>query len=111
MKAIMQIPPLHNKRSMQSFFDKVNFVRKFVSDFVEIVKPLQRMIKKDMQFKWTYVEKEAFKNIKATMENTPPLQSPDFTRDFLVYTFSFDHSLAAVLTQKDQQGNDYPIHS
>jgi hypothetical protein len=41
-KAIMQIPPPHNKKSMQSFFGKINFVRRFVPDFVEIVKPLQR---------------------------------------------------------------------
>jgi len=45
-KAIMQIPPPHNKNSMQSFFGKINFVRRFVLDFAEIVKPLQWMIKK-----------------------------------------------------------------
>jgi hypothetical protein len=26
-----------------------------------------------------------------------------------LYTFSSDHSLASVLTQKDQQGNEFPI--
>jgi hypothetical protein len=41
-KAILQISPLHNKRSMQSFFDIINFVRRFVPDFAEIVKPLQK---------------------------------------------------------------------
>jgi hypothetical protein len=52
---------------MQSFFGKINFVRRFVPDFVEIVKPLQQMIKKDIQFKWTSVEKEAFEKIKASI--------------------------------------------
>jgi hypothetical protein len=52
-------------------FWKINFVRRFVPDFVEIVKPLQQMIKKDVQFKWTSVEKEAFENIKATIVAAP----------------------------------------
>jgi hypothetical protein len=58
---------------MQSFFGRINFVRRFVPYFVDIVKPLQRMIKKDIQFKWTPVEKEAFKNIKASIVVAPSL--------------------------------------
>jgi hypothetical protein len=58
-KAILQIPPPHNKRSMQSFFRRINFVKRFVPYIVEIVKALQKMIKKDVQFKQTPLEKEA----------------------------------------------------
>jgi hypothetical protein len=108
-KSILQIAPPHSKRSMQSFFDRINFVRRFVPYFAEIVKPLQKMIKKDMQFKWTPLEKEAFENIKTAIANAPSLQSPDFSKDFLLYTFTSDHSLAAVLTQKDEQGDEYPV--
>jgi hypothetical protein len=67
------------------------------------------MIKKYVQFKWTSIEKEAFENIKATIAVAPSLQSPYFTKDFLLYTFASDHSLATVLTQKDEQGNEFPI--
>jgi hypothetical protein len=37
---------------MQSFFGQINFVRKFTPDFVETIKPLQKMIRKDVEFKW-----------------------------------------------------------
>jgi hypothetical protein len=37
---------------MQSFFGKINFVRKFTPNFVETIKPLQKMIYKDVEFKW-----------------------------------------------------------
>jgi hypothetical protein len=76
-------------------------MRIFVPDFSKTVKPLQQMIKKDIQFKWTYVEKEAFEKIKDTIAATPTLQSPNFTKKFLLYTFASNHSLAIVLTQKD----------
>jgi hypothetical protein len=108
-KAILKISPPHRKRAMQSFFDTINFVIRFVSYFVEIVKPLQKMIKRYMQFKWTPLEKESFENIKTIIANVPCLRSPDLSKDFLLYTFSSDHSLAVVLTQKDEQGYEYPI--
>jgi len=40
-KAIAKIPPPRNKKTMQSFLGKINFVRRFVPNFVETVKPLQ----------------------------------------------------------------------
>jgi hypothetical protein len=52
MKAISQLSLPHKKKAMQSFFGKINFVRKFTLDFVETIKPLQKMIHKDVEFKW-----------------------------------------------------------
>ena len=37
IKAIKQIPLTHNKKGMQSFMGTINFVRRFVPDFVEIL--------------------------------------------------------------------------
>jgi hypothetical protein len=63
-EVIAKIPPPHNKKSMQSFLGKINFVRRFIPSFVETVKPLQDMIKKNAQFSWGSKEKEAFDKIK-----------------------------------------------
>jgi len=51
-------------------------VRIFISEFREIVKPLQQMIKKDVKLKWTFVEKELFEKVKVSIVATPTLQSP-----------------------------------
>ena len=51
IEAIKAIVLPHNKKFMQSFLGKINFVRRVISDFVQIVKPLQEMIKKDFNFK------------------------------------------------------------
>ena len=61
IESIKAIVLPHNKKAMQSFLGKINFVRRFISDFAEIVKPLQEMIKKDSTFKWTKERKEVFK--------------------------------------------------
>jgi hypothetical protein len=52
IRAIAQLSLPHNKKAMQSFFGQINFVRKFTPDFMEIIKPLQKMICKDTEFKW-----------------------------------------------------------
>ena len=35
--------------------------------------------------------------------------SPDFNRDFILYTFSAENSYAVVLTQKNDEGFEVPI--
>ena len=40
IKVISEIPLPHNKKSMQSFLGQINFVRRFVPDFAQIVLPL-----------------------------------------------------------------------
>jgi len=56
------------------------------------------MIKKDAQFKWKYVEKEAFEKVKPAISAAPTLQSPNFSREILLNNFTSNHSLAVVLT-------------
>jgi hypothetical protein len=94
----MRIPSSHRKKLLQYFFGKINFVIRFDPDFAKISKPLQRMIKKDVQFKWASVEKEAFEYIKEAIVTAPYLRIPHFTNELLLYTFVFDHSLAVILT-------------
>ena len=94
---------------MQYFLGKINFVRKFISDFAQIVKPLQGMIKKNAMFQWNLLERESFNKIKQAIAEAPSLQSPDFGKDFILYNFATDSSLAAVRTQKDGNNDERPI--
>ena len=84
-------------------------MRKFTSDFAEIIKPLQKMIRKNAKFKWDDEWKYAFGNIKTAISRAPVLRSPDFNRDFFLYTFTSDQSLVAVLTQKNDDNNEAPV--
>jgi hypothetical protein len=63
-EAISKIHPPHNKNSMQSFLEKINFVRRFVLSFDETFKPIQEMIKKDAKFKWVLKRNPSFEKIK-----------------------------------------------
>jgi hypothetical protein len=109
VEAIMAIVLPHNKKAMQSFLGKIKFVRRFISDFAEIVKPLQEMIKKDSNFKWSKERKEAFDKIKEAIVEAPTLQSPNFDSEFILYTFASDHSIVVVLTKKNEDGEEFQV--
>ena len=99
----------HNKKAMQYFLGKINFVRIFISDFMEIVKPLQAMIKKYFNFKWTKERRKAFDKIKEAIVEAPTLQSLNFDNEFILYTFASDHLIVVVLTQKNEEGEELTV--
>ena len=99
----------HNRKSMQSFMGTIKKIRTFVPNFAQTVKPFQQMVKQSVQFKWTAIEKVSFKDIKAAIAQAPSLRSPEFEKDFILYTFASDNSLVVVLTQKGEFRDEYPI--
>jgi len=95
---------------MHSLLGKINFLRKFILDFVQFVKPLQNMIKKDLVFKWNKEENDSFYLIKIPIVEAPSLSSLNFMRDFILYTFASNLSLVIVFMQKDNNNEERPIY-
>lgn len=58
---------------MQSFLGKINFLQEFISDYAQMVKPTQDMIKKDVFYSWGKKEKNAFIRIKQAIVDAPGL--------------------------------------
>jgi hypothetical protein len=108
-QAIANLPPPSSKKAMQSFLGKINFVRRFVPSFSEMVRPLQNLIKKDVLYKWGSQENQDFDSIRKSIIEAPSLMSPDFSQDFTLYTFASDRSYVVVLTQKNVESNEIPI--
>jgi hypothetical protein len=108
-QVILKLLPPTSKKSMQSFLGQINFVRRFVPSFSEMVRPLQNLIKKDAQYHWGPLENQDFNAIKRAIIDAPSLMSPDFSQDFTLYTFPSDRSYTAVLTQKNPENNEVPI--
>jgi hypothetical protein len=52
---------------------------------------------------------QAILDIKRALTKTPVLTSPKFDRDFIIFSFASEHTIAVVLLQKDDQGCEKPI--
>ena len=87
VKAILKISIPRNKKQIQSFIGKINFLRWFIPNFAEIVKQITKMLKKDQDVKWTPEAKLSFEKIKQALTEAPVLVRPDFSKDFITFFF------------------------
>ena len=104
--AIQKIECPRNKKEIQSFLGTVNFLRKFVSNFAEILREVTNMLKKENQVKWTAKAKQSFQMVKDVISKAPVLASPDCSKYFYVFSFASEFTIAGVLLQKNCEGNE-----
>jgi hypothetical protein len=109
VEAIETINIPRNVKEIQSFLGKIIFLRRFIPNFAEIVKLITNMLKKNNEVKWTAEAKASFACIKKVISEAPVLESPDYLKDFLIFSFASEHTLAAVLLQKNEEGFKQPI--
>jgi hypothetical protein len=94
---------------LQSFVGQINFIRRFVPNFVEFFKPINKLLNKDAHFEWKSEGDFSFQHIKEEITVTPVLGSPIFLKDFIIFYFSSKDTIAVVLLQKNDQGDEKPI--
>ena len=100
---IKQIDFLHNKKEIQAFNGKMNFLCRFIPNLVEHLCELTNMLKKDTIVKWIEDAMKYSNLVRLALTIDPVLISPDYTHDFIIFSFISEHTLAVVLTQKKDQ--------
>jgi hypothetical protein len=73
------------------------------------MKPIYKLLKKDVKFEWNEESKQAFESIKDAICEAPVLISPDYDKDFQIFSFASEDTIVGVLPQKNDQGHDQPI--
>jgi hypothetical protein len=67
------------------------------------------MLRKGNEIKWTTYAKHSFEEVKESLTKSHVLISPDFAKDFIVFSFASEHTIAGVLMQKNDQNQEQPI--
>ena len=88
---------------------KINFVRRFIPNFSELVKHITYMLKKDAEIKWTDQERSSLEDIKKAIMEAPTLISLDYTKSFYIFSFASYDIVATVPLQNYNEGLDHPI--
>ena len=109
LKGIKGWPILTTVKEVQSFLGFGNFYRKFIHKYLEIVKPLNDLLKKDKPFIWTEECQKALENLKTRFTAEPVLQMPDQTQPFQIEADTSKYATGAVLTQTDVNGDRHPV--
>lgn len=109
VKAISHISIPRNKKEVQVFLGRINFLRRFISNYAEIVKGITEMLKKENEVKWSPNCQESFSRINIAFTEALVLVSPDYSIPFYIFSFASPHTIAAVLLQKNNEGHEQPI--
>ncbi|XP_037528627.1 uncharacterized protein LOC119405871 [Rhipicephalus sanguineus] len=97
------------KKALQSFVGLTGYYRKFIANYAEITKPLTDLTRKGQSntIAWGPSQEEAFTILKNKLGDTPILQAPNMTKEFVLRTDASTTSLGAVLLQL---GEDQVLH-
>jgi hypothetical protein len=109
VEAIQRLSLPRSKKDIQSLLGKINFVRRFVPNFVELVKHITCMMKKGSEIKWTENARNSFQYIKQAIMESLTLISLDYSKIFYVFSFASYDTVATVLLQKDDDNLDHPV--
>ena len=64
VEAIVNLPPPHTIRKIQSLQGKSNFLRHFLMNYAKITKGFMRLLKQDTPFVWDEIAQLAFEELK-----------------------------------------------
>ena len=109
VQAINAIPPPHDIPSLQSFFGKINFVRRVILNLPELAKPLNALLKKNVKFVWDKKCDISFSKLKKAISTSPVLSWSDYNKDFMIYSYASEDTIATVLLQKNNENHKQPI--
>src|SRR2546421_3442906 len=75
-----------NLTTLRGVLGLFSYYRKFVKNFTRIAKPMNELLKKDNEFKWTEKQQEAFETLKRKLIEYPILGYPDYEKSFILIT-------------------------
>src|ERR1051325_10896018 len=103
----LKIP--NNLTELRSILGLCSYYRRFVKNFSKTVKPLNKLLKKNIKYKWTQEQQKALDTLKQKLIDYPILIQPDFEKPFILAVDASGYALGAVLSQLNEEGNEAMI--
>ena len=102
-RAMKDFPKPKNADEVRRFVAFANYYRKFIPIFASIALPLNKLLKKDVEFNFNNDCENAFEIIKQILISPEILQFPDFEKEFILRTDASGFALGAVLSNHDDK--------
>lgn len=69
-------------------------------NLAEHLREMTNMLIKDNEVKWSKETHMSFHSVKFSLTTAPVLISPNYTNDFIIFSFASEHTTATILMQK-----------
>ena len=88
-------------KTVQQFTGLTNHFRDFIPNYASIVRPIDRLKRKDEPFVWSAECEKAFQTLVTIITSDPILALPDWTLEFELCTDASNYGCGGILYQKD----------
>ena len=100
IEAIIQYPVPTTRKSLMRFLGMASYYRRFCKNFSSVASPLTALTSSKVKFLWTDECNVSFEQLKSLLCSNPVLQSPDFSRPFVLQVDACDTGAGGVLLQE-----------
>ena len=104
VKAIINLPPPTDVRSLRRLIGMVQFCSKFVDHLNVVLAPLYELLKNKTRFVWSSQCQKAFEQLKSIMSTAPILYSPTTSDKFILETDASTIGLGGCLKAVNDRG-------
>ncbi|CAD7081693.1 unnamed protein product [Hermetia illucens] len=96
----LEIAP--NYRELKSFLGLTGYYRRFVNNYAEIVEPLNKLLRKNVEYIWT-------KEFQIRFENIKEIPKENKNKKFIFTIDASNNGIGAVLSQENDTNRERPI--
>ena len=105
-QAIVELPEPTCLKQLQSFLGGINYYSKFIPNMADIAKPLYQLIEKEVSWKWTQKEQDAFDVLKSSIITAPVLTRYGAKLPLKVACDASQYGLGAVISHVYTDGQE-----
>ena len=109
VKAVLEAPLPTNVQQLRSFLSLVNYYSKFLPNLATMIKPLNRLLEKNVKWEWSSECDAAVKVVKQKLVSAKVLVHFDPSLPITLATDASAYGLGAVLSHVTPQGDEKPI--
>ena len=93
---------LKTVKQVRSMLGVFSYHRAFIPGYVNIVRPLNNLLKKDAVFEWKDEHTKAMDQLAYVVTTNPVLQRPNYDKPFFLEVDASQYATGAILSQKDE---------
>lgn len=108
LEAVKKYPQPKDKAAVKSFTAFTNYYRRFIKNYAEIARPLNKMTGKNATYEWTDECEKAFQTLKKKLISPTILQYPNFDEEFIITVDASTFACGGILSQ-NIENRDLPI--
>lgn len=109
IEVVKNHPRPKNQHEVRQFLGLANYYRRYVKDYAKIAVPLNSLLQKDNDFKWTSDCDKSFESLRTSLTTAPILAFPDMSKPFHLTTDASGHAIGYILGQLDSDKKERVI--